>query len=173
MLDLRNSDVVPRVKKQPFPLADLDPYQRLVVESTLAYYFRGKAIQYDSVELTQQSRWAGGVIRSTTQWPPEKPNEDDPMFSVCSAFCFDVISHAFSGYKLLGSPEKFVTVNICNLPETDPLVALRVDFGSAPGRNDYWHTPADTIDKVSAESLLASGRLVAELINLLDGGKGK
>ena len=47
------------------------------------------------------------------------------------------------------------------------------DFGSAPGRNDYWHTPADTIDKVSAESLLASGRLVAELINLLDGRNGK
>ena len=47
------------------------------------------------------------------------------------------------------------------------------DFGSAPGRNDYWHTPADTMDKVSAESLLTAGRLVAELINLLDGGKGK
>ena len=135
MLDLRKTDVVPRVKKQPFPLADLDPYQRLVVESTLAYYFRGKAIQYDSVELTQQSRWAGGIIRSCTQWPPEKPNENDPMFSVCSAFCYDVISHAFSGYKLLGSPEEFVTVNICNLPETDPLVALRVDFGSAPGKD--------------------------------------
>lgn len=41
-------------------------------------------------------------------------------------------------------------------------------FGSAPGRNDYWHTPQDTLDKISEESLLASGRLVAELINLLD-----
>ena len=47
------------------------------------------------------------------------------------------------------------------------------DFGSAPGRNDYWHTPADTMDKVSEESLLTAGRLAAELINLLDGGKGK
>ena len=47
------------------------------------------------------------------------------------------------------------------------------DFGSAPGRNDYWHTSADTMDKVSEESLLTAGRLAAELINLLDGGKGK
>ena len=129
MLDLRNSDVTPRVKKQPFPLADIDPYQRLIVESALAYYFRGQAIQYDSVELTQQSRWAGGIIRSTTQWPPEKPNVNDPMFSVCSAFCYDVISHAFSGYKLLGSPHKFVTLPICELPEDHPLVAFKVDFG--------------------------------------------
>ena len=41
------------------------------------------------------------------------------------------------------------------------------DFGSAPGRNDYWHTPADTIDKISEASLLMSGRLVAEMLNIL------
>lgn len=40
-------------------------------------------------------------------------------------------------------------------------------FGSAPGLNDYWHTPADTIDKVSPASLEKSGRLLVELLNLL------
>ncbi len=40
-------------------------------------------------------------------------------------------------------------------------------FGSAPGLNDYWHTPKDTIDKVSPESLEKSGKLLAELLNLL------
>ena len=42
------------------------------------------------------------------------------------------------------------------------------EFGSAPGRNDFWHTPADTMDKVSQDSLLVSGRLVASLLELLD-----
>jgi Zn-dependent M28 family amino/carboxypeptidase len=42
-------------------------------------------------------------------------------------------------------------------------------FGSAPGRNDYWHTPQDTMDKISEESLLKSGMLVAELLNMLEG----
>lgn len=42
------------------------------------------------------------------------------------------------------------------------------EFGSAPGLNDYWHTPADTIDKISENSLLKSGRLVAEILHLLD-----
>lgn len=38
-------------------------------------------------------------------------------------------------------------------------------YGSAPGLNDYWHTPKDTMDKISAESLHKSGRLVAEVLN--------
>ena len=41
------------------------------------------------------------------------------------------------------------------------------EFGSAPGLNDYWHTPQDTLDKISSASLLASGRLAAELVRLL------
>ena len=43
------------------------------------------------------------------------------------------------------------------------------DFGSAPGRNDYWHTTQDTMDKISEESLLKAGMLVAELLNMLEG----
>jgi hypothetical protein len=42
-------------------------------------------------------------------------------------------------------------------------------FGSAPGKNDYWHTPQDTMDKIGEESLLKSGMLVAELLNMLEG----
>jgi Zn-dependent M28 family amino/carboxypeptidase len=42
-------------------------------------------------------------------------------------------------------------------------------FGSAPGKNDYWHTPEDKMDKISEESLLKSGMLVAELLNMLEG----
>ncbi len=42
------------------------------------------------------------------------------------------------------------------------------DFGSARGKNDYWHTPQDTMDKISEASLLASGKLTCELLNLLN-----
>lgn len=41
------------------------------------------------------------------------------------------------------------------------------EFGSAPGKNDYWHTAADRMDKVSEKSMEKSGRLTAALINLL------
>lgn len=44
-------------------------------------------------------------------------------------------------------------------------------YGSAPGLNDWWHTPADTMDKVASASLHASARLVLEMVAALtDGG---
>ena len=41
------------------------------------------------------------------------------------------------------------------------------DFGSAPGRNDYWHTDKDTLDKVSPTSLTAVGQTTLRLLTLL------
>ena len=43
------------------------------------------------------------------------------------------------------------------------------EYGSAPGRNDYWHTVHDKMDKISDESLLKAGMLVAEALNMLEG----
>jgi len=40
-------------------------------------------------------------------------------------------------------------------------------YGSGPGLNDYWHTENDTMEHVSQESLLKSGKIVAELLNIL------
>ena len=49
-----------------------------------------------------------------------------------------------------------------------PAVDL-IDFryGSAPGLNDYWHTPQDTPDKLSATSLYTVGRVVCEMLRRL------
>ena len=41
-------------------------------------------------------------------------------------------------------------------------------FGSAPGLNDYWHTPEDTLDKISNASLTEVGQVVAEMLRQLD-----
>ena len=38
------------------------------------------------------------------------------------------------------------------------------EFGSAPGKNDYWHTAADSMDKISAESLAIVGRVAARMV---------
>lgn len=37
-------------------------------------------------------------------------------------------------------------------------------YGSAPGLNDWWHTPEDTMDKLSAESLDVVGRVAARMV---------
>ena len=41
-----------------------------------------------------------------------------------------------------------------------------IDFSYGPA-NKWWHTPDDTMDKISEASLLKSGRLVTEIINIL------
>jgi Zn-dependent M28 family amino/carboxypeptidase len=49
-----------------------------------------------------------------------------------------------------------------------PVICLiDFDYGTLPGLNNYWHTPLDTIDKISADSLYVAGRITAELVNLL------
>jgi glutaminyl-peptide cyclotransferase len=41
------------------------------------------------------------------------------------------------------------------------------EYGSAPGKNDYWHTPEDTLDKISAKSLGTVGRVVLRMLDAL------
>lgn len=41
------------------------------------------------------------------------------------------------------------------------------EFGSDPGRNDYWHTPEDHMGRISAESLGKTGRVVLRMLNAL------
>ena len=40
-------------------------------------------------------------------------------------------------------------------------------FGTKPGDNDHWHTMEDSMDKLSAKSLLITGQIVMEMINML------
>ncbi len=44
------------------------------------------------------------------------------------------------------------------------VLLIDFEYGSAPGRNDYWHTLEDTIDKLSAASLAVSGRIVMRML---------
>lgn len=42
------------------------------------------------------------------------------------------------------------------------------EFGSAGGLNDYWHTEADTLDKLSPDSLAIVGNVTLQLLHLLE-----
>ncbi len=50
----------------------------------------------------------------------------------------------------------------CGMPAVD---IIDFEYGSAPGKNDYWHTPADTTDKLSAGSLATVGRVTVRMLN--------
>jgi len=41
------------------------------------------------------------------------------------------------------------------------------EYGSTPGQNDYWHTPEDTLNKLSPKSLEIVGRVLIRMLNAL------
>lgn len=46
------------------------------------------------------------------------------------------------------------------------------EYGSAPGKHDYWHTDKDTIDKISPTSLFKTGSLVLAMLARIEDGRG-
>lgn len=44
---------------------------------------------------------------------------------------------------------------------------IDLQYGSLPGKNDYWHTVQDTMDRISHRSLEIVGRVVVRLLNKL------
>ena len=66
------------------------------------------------------------------------------------------------------APSNMVDDHVPFQNEGVPAVDL-IDFsyGSRPGWNDYWHTPKDTLDKLSPASLQIIGRVTLEMVNRL------
>ena len=80
-----------------------------------------------------------------------------------------LVQHAArrAGYPDIVKPmtESVKDDHVAFLDRGYPAVDL-IDFEYGP-QNAYWHTPQDTMDKISEDSLLKSGKIVAELLNIL------
>lgn len=86
-----------------------------------------------------------------------------------------LISAVFNAAQEEGSRDKFSLSPLQIGDDHDPFFSAGIPaidiidfyYGSAPGRNDYWHTEEDRIDKLSAESLGTVGRVVLRVVNKL------
>ncbi len=69
-------------------------------------------------------------------------------------------------------PDRSQTVEDDHAPFLDAGVAaallIDLDYGGSPGRNAYWHTPEDTLDKLSAESLRVVGTVILEALPAIE-----
>jgi glutaminyl-peptide cyclotransferase len=87
----------------------------------------------------------------------------------------ELVSTVFAAAREEGVRLKFTLLDSTLTDDHDPFLQERipavdlVDFhyGSAPGKNDYWHTPEDTVEKLSAESLGIVGRVTLRTVNKL------
>lgn len=84
-----------------------------------------------------------------------------------------LISALFNAAEAEGTRAKFALCPKEILDDHQPFLSagmpaidvIDFDYGSAPDRNDYWHTPEDTVDKLSVRSLEIVGKTVLRLLN--------
>lgn len=84
-----------------------------------------------------------------------------------------LVATAFESARSLGVRNRFYLARESILDDHVPFIEAGIpaidlidfQFGSAPGKNDYWHTPEDTLDKLSPDSLQTVGRVVIEMLN--------
>ncbi len=86
-----------------------------------------------------------------------------------------LVQQVFDAATSLGWRELFTYRRQEVLDDHVPFVAAGIpavniidfEFGSGPGRHDYWHTEEDTLDKVSPRSLEVAGRVTLRVIEQL------
>ena len=84
-----------------------------------------------------------------------------------------LISEVFRAAEDCGVRTRFSLSNQGILDDHQPFLDAGIsavdlidfDYGSVPGLNDFWHTPADTLGKLSADSLQTVGRVVLQVLN--------
>ena len=95
--------------------------QQAIIETAMAYYYKGIKAQYDNIKLTAQPTLLRdklyGELRTTDGEPPEWASDDHTLYMVCAGLVYNTILHSF-GYKLTGSGRTCLTINLSN--EIDP-----------------------------------------------------
>ncbi len=87
----------------------------------------------------------------------------------------ELVTELFSAAHKVGVRPKFslgsgsilddhVPFLLAGMPAID---LIDFEYGSATGLNDYWHTPNDTMDKLSAESMQTVGDVVLRMVENL------
>lgn len=98
----------------------------------------------------------------------------DLKISIPPNVSMDLAKKTVAAAKRLGLKRKlFASLDSVVLDDHVPFKAagfkaidlIDFEYGSKPGLNDYWHTPKDTPDKLSADSFLTVGRLVCEILS--------
>jgi len=104
---------------------DVETLQRAVVETALAYYRKGRLVQYDWAAMTWQQRLSLGVSRMNTGAAPEDAAYDFTVNTNCSDWICDVYLNAFD-YAPTGSRRhNQVRYFIKNKRDTDGDVIFR------------------------------------------------
>jgi len=130
---------------------------------------------HGSRHLAQQIYDAGGAKLVKAVIVIDMAGDKDLNISVPRNSSPELVKELFYAAHELGVRPKFslgpgsilddhVPFLLAGMPVVD---VIDFDYGSAPGLNDYWHTPNDTLDKLSVKSLQTIGDVVLRTIENL------
>jgi len=104
--------------------SERETLQQAVLETALAYFRKGKLVQYDWANMTRQNRFDYGTSRMTTGDAPEKASQDYIIQTNCSDWMTDIYLNAFD-YAPTGSIRHNQVNNyISRKKATDPDVVM-------------------------------------------------
>ena len=83
----------------------LTAQQNLIVQTALAYFYKGEDVQYGSYKLSTGKRNVGQIVRQTNNGTPEEASSQNTYYTVCSAFQHDAYYNAL-GYHVI-NPEEY------------------------------------------------------------------
>ena len=127
--------------------------QQGVVAAALAYYDKGRSVQYDGSTIQNDiTRGDGGCTRSTNQVSPEYATPTETMFSVCSDFAHQVYWDSFR-------------INLCGSAGANTTGTLVHKYKDTPMTVYYWSKETGSSNDAISEMLplLQPGDVITSL----------
>ena len=98
--------------------------RQAILQTALAYHYKGKYVQYDSTAITMQHKNNSGIGRMTSGDSPEMASRDYTVYSVCSDFMYDIYKNVLN-YELMGTPRLCRTYVMTQLPKDYPTIVYK------------------------------------------------
>lgn len=137
-------------------------------EEGIAHYIPGDGL-HGSRHMARAILKAGAVKKYEAMLLMDMIGDADLNYTVPQNSDPQLLREIFTAAKALGLRDRFTLANHGVTDDHVPFMEVGIPafdlidfkYGSAPGLNDYWHTEADRMEHISAESLQITGDLVA------------
>lgn len=111
--------------------------RQAILQTALAYHYKGKYVQYDSTAITMQHKNSSGIGRMTSGDSPEMASRDYTVYSVCSDFMYDIYKNVLN-YELMGTPRLCRTYVMTQLPKDYPAIVYKYGGDAEKDLNAFY-----------------------------------
>ncbi len=143
-------------------------------EEGIAHYIPGDGL-HGSRRMAGQLRQSGEYKKIKAMILLDMVGDKDLHFTVPYNSSRELVKEVFGAAQATGHRNRFSLTRSVITDDHVPFLEIGIPaidiidfrFGSESGLNDYWHTEADHLENISAESLKITGEITLELLRSL------